>query len=275
MMSPNAKQRPAIGLDFRPQRPAVHTRGESGQLSPPLEETGTLKASSEPGGIGRLNESPLHAALKAWVAQPGDRFEVVVDGFVVDIVRGDQLIEVQTGNFSSVRDKLRCLAPRYPLRLVYPVAQEKWIVKEPPQAEGQPTRRKSPRKGRVEDLFAQLVSFPELMREPRFSLQVLLIQEEEQRRYDGRKGWRRRGWVTGERRLLQVLEEHCFAGAEELADLLPADLPAPFGSADLAEALGRPRRLAQKMIYCLRQMGVISVVGKEARALLYARAKAL
>ena len=42
--------------------------------------------------IGTLNEKPLHAALKAWYAQPGDRLEVAVDGFVVDIVRGDLLI---------------------------------------------------------------------------------------------------------------------------------------------------------------------------------------
>ena len=33
-------------------------------------------------GIGLLNEKPLHAALKEWYAQPEDRFEVSVDGFV-------------------------------------------------------------------------------------------------------------------------------------------------------------------------------------------------
>ena len=38
-------------------------------------------------GIGLLNEKPLHASLKQWYARPGDRFEVPVDGFVIDIVR--------------------------------------------------------------------------------------------------------------------------------------------------------------------------------------------
>ena len=47
--------------------------------------------------IGTLNEKPLHAALKDWCARPGDQFEVFVDGFVVDIVRGNLLIEIQTG----------------------------------------------------------------------------------------------------------------------------------------------------------------------------------
>ncbi len=35
-------------------------------------------------GIGLLNEKPLHASLKEWYAQPGDQFEVPVDGFVID-----------------------------------------------------------------------------------------------------------------------------------------------------------------------------------------------
>jgi hypothetical protein len=37
------------------------------------------------------------ASLKKWYAQPGDRFEVPVDGFVIDIVRDDLLLDIQTG----------------------------------------------------------------------------------------------------------------------------------------------------------------------------------
>ena len=55
--------------------------------------------------IGLLNEKPLHASLKEWYAQPGDRFEVAVDGFVIDIVRDDLLLEIQTGNFASIKSK--------------------------------------------------------------------------------------------------------------------------------------------------------------------------
>ncbi len=37
--------------------------------------------------IGTLNEKPLHASLKMWVAEPGDQFEVRIGRFVADIVR--------------------------------------------------------------------------------------------------------------------------------------------------------------------------------------------
>ena len=39
-------------------------------------------------GIGTLQESQLHAALKAWYSGPGDRLETRLDGYVVDILRG-------------------------------------------------------------------------------------------------------------------------------------------------------------------------------------------
>jgi hypothetical protein len=63
--------------------------------------------------IGLLNEKPLHASLKQWYAQPGDRFEVAVDGFVIDIVRDDLLIEIQTRNFASINSKLCKLTQSY------------------------------------------------------------------------------------------------------------------------------------------------------------------
>jgi hypothetical protein len=221
--------------------------------------------------IGTLNEKPLHAALKAWYAQPGDRFEVVVDGFVVDIVRGDLLVEIQTGNFSSVKRKLVALTAGHPVRLVYPVAREKWIVKLAEDGHSQLSRRKSPKRGGFEHLFGELVSFPELLASTNFAVEVLLIQEEEIRRYDGRRGWRRGGWVTHERRLLDVVHRRRFETPADAAALVPVGLVEPWTTSDLAAAIGKRRRLAQRMAYCLREMGAIEPVGKQGQAILYVR----
>jgi hypothetical protein len=221
--------------------------------------------------ISTLNESPLHAALKAWYARPDDRFEVPVDGFVVDIVRGDLLVEVQTGSFSGIKRKLAVLAARHPVRLVYPIAREKWIVKLAPNRHDRLSRRKSPKRGAFEHVFVELVSFPQLLSAPNFSLDLLLIQEEEVRRYDGKRGWRRGGWVTHERRLLEVVGRRLFETPADMRALLPNALDEPFTTSELAAAIARPRRLAQKMAYCLREMGVIAPVGKRGNAILYTK----
>ena len=62
--------------------------------------------------IGTLSEKSLHAGLKEWLSQPGDTFEVKVDGFVIDIVRGDVLFEIQTRHLYAMKRKLSKLLPR-------------------------------------------------------------------------------------------------------------------------------------------------------------------
>jgi hypothetical protein len=155
---------------------------------------------------------------------------------------------------------------------VYPIAQEKWIVRLAEDGQRPVSRRRSPKRGALVEVFGELVSCPALLAQPNFALEVLLIQEEEVRRYAGTRGWRRRGWVTHERRLRQVVGRRLFAAPADLGALLPADLAAPFTTADLAVALGRSRRLAQQMAYCLREMGVLTPVGRRGRAILYAPA---
>jgi len=222
--------------------------------------------------IGELNEQPLHAALKTWYARPQDRVEVVIDGrYVIDVVRDELLIEIQTGNFSSIKSKLVTLVEHHPVRLVYPIASEKWLFKLPKDGWEGPRRRKSPKRGRVEEVFGELVSFPGLLRKDNFSLEVVMIQEEEVRRYEGEKYWYKNGWITVRRELLDVVERYAFEGPDDFNVFLPPEIPDEFTTADLAKLLTMPRWLAQKMAYCLREMGTISQIGKRGRAFLYTR----
>lgn len=222
-------------------------------------------------GINLFNEKPLHAALKAWYIQPGDQVEVTVDGYIIDIVRGDLLIEIQTGSFSALKKKVTELVKQHPVRLVYPIAREKWIVRMPEKGNRALGRRRSPKRGIPADIFEELVSFPELISNNNFSIELLLIRAEEVRRQDRRRGWRRKGWVLDERRLLKVLDRLALETPADVAALLPEDLVTPFTTSDLARAIGRPRRLAQRMAYCLRAMGCIAPAGKQGNAILYAR----
>jgi hypothetical protein len=237
---------------------------------PALEQRFSEEPETSPSArIGLLQESSLHAALKTWYARPGDRFEVPVDGFIVDIVRDGLLIEIQTRNFSALKAKLPRLVERYPLRLLYPVAREKWIVRLDAGGQMQLSRRKSPRRGTIEHLFLELVRIPTLAVHPNFSLEVLLTKEEELWRDDGRGSWRRKGWSIADRRLVEVVQTISLNGPDDFRALLPAALPRPFTTRELARAIGQPAYLARKMAYCLRHMGAIETVGKRGRSWLY------
>jgi len=219
-------------------------------------------------GIGLLNEKPLHASLKQWYARPGDQFEIAVDGFVIDIVRDDLLIEIQTRNFSAIKAKLNKLARSHRIRLIYPIVQEKWIVRLATNDGRGAARRKSPRRGRLEDLFGELVSIPQLLSNPNFSLEVLMIREEELRRYEGKRNWRRRGWVIEGRQLLEVLDQRLFGDLADWLRFLPDGLGS-FTTSDLATRIDTGTELAQKMAYCLREARIIELIGRRGRANLY------
>ena len=79
--------------------------------------------------IGMLNEGALHAQLKNWYQRPDDRIEQIVDGFVVDLVRGDLLVEIQTGGFAPLRRKLELLTRQHPVRLVAPLPLVRRIIR--------------------------------------------------------------------------------------------------------------------------------------------------
>ena len=223
--------------------------------------------------VGILNEGHLHASLRERYLEAGDVAEASLDGYIVDILRPGLIIEVQTANFSCIARKMRDLVSRHRVRLVYPVPRDLWIVKLPQSEADGVTRRKSPKHRGAIDVFSELVSFPELITHPNFELDVVVTGEETVWRLDGRRRWRRRGWVTVERRLLSVYDTAQLRGPADYAAMIPAGLPAEFVTADLAPAIGRPRHVAQQMAYCLRKSGLIEKVGARGNAIVYAKAR--
>jgi hypothetical protein len=214
-----------------------------------------------------MPETSLHAALKTWYAQPGDSIETLVDGYIIDIRRGDTLIEIQTRNFSSLRSKLEKLLAHYPVHLLYPIAMEKWIVH---LENGKATqRRKSPKHGRTEQMFNELIYIPHLLNNSNFSLQILFTEEEETWLKDGNGSWRRKGWSIADRKLIGILGTQEFCTIDEYRSLVPVNLPETFTTSDLASHAQLPHRLAQKMAYTLRISEIIKVNRRVNRAYEY------
>jgi hypothetical protein len=120
----------------------------------------------------------------------------------------------------------------------------------------------------VEDIFWELVSIPQLLSNPNFSLEILMISQEEVRRYERKRKWRRKAWVLEGRKLLDVLGQRLFVGSADWLRFLPAGLES-FTTSDLATGIDTRRELAQKMAYCLREGRMIELIGRRGRANLY------
>jgi hypothetical protein len=207
--------------------------------------------------IGVLREGPLHAAIKAMLARPGDRFEVPFGRFVIDLVRADgELVEVQTGGFAPLGPKLDALLDEHRFRVVYPIT----------------SARRSPRRGGVVDVFDRLVAFPSLLTHPHLTVEVLLLREDHVRGGRAiRTGHRTRD--PGERRLVDVLERVELRGPDDVVRALPPLPSGPFSTPELAMLLGCSLSLAQRTVYCLRMIGIIVPAGKRGRTPLHRRCR--
>lgn len=217
-------------------------------------------------GIGTISEWSLHSDIKQSYLSADSQEEVELDGFVIDVVRDGLLIEVQTGGFSKIREKLKKLIKSHQLRLVYPITVNKWIVRESRDGSEIISRRKSPKQLGPQNLFDELVYIPTLLHHQNFSLEALLIEEEEVRRKDGQGSWRRRGWSISDRRLLNILGRRVYNEPNDLLHFIPESIQGRFTNRDLAEATGYTTREASKITYCLRRMGVLKVIEKKGNA---------
>lgn len=221
-----------------------------------------------------LREGSLHAALKARYAAAiaGARVEAVVDGFVIDVVGPDELVEIQTASFASVRRKLERLVVAHRVVLVHPIPIEKWLVR----VDGDGAilwRRRSPKRGLALDLFDELVRLPGLVAHPNFRIELALVAEEEVRGPipDGARYRYPREWWRLDRRLLQVVETRRVDTPADLLGLLPAGLPESFTTADIVAATGRSRRLAMRAVYCLERCGSVTRLPRRGRLQAYGR----
>jgi hypothetical protein len=220
--------------------------------------------------IGVLREGPLHASIKAELAEPGDRLEVPVGRFVIDLVRADgELIEVQTGGFGGLSGKLDSLLDEYRIRIVHPVAAERRIVRIDQHGEVVSIRR-SPRRATAVDVFDKLVAFPALLSHPNLTLEILLLSEDHVRSEAPIRS-RRRTRDPGERRLVAVLDRVQFRSPADVLETLPSLPLEPFSTRELASLLGCSILLAQRTAYCLRMTKLIEPAGKRGRAPLHQR----
>jgi hypothetical protein len=207
--------------------------------------------------------------VKALLAEPGDRLEVPVGRYVIDLVRADgELVEVQTGGFGALGRKLDALLDEHRVRIVHPIAAERRIVRVDEHGEVVSARR-SPKRATAVEVFDKLVAFPALLTHPNLTIEVLLLREDHIRRPEPtvRRGRKR---DPGERRLVAVLDRTTLRTPEDVLAALPALPPGAFSTRELAACLGCGRVLAQRTLYCLRSIGIVEPAGKRGRAPLHA-----
>ena len=117
-------------------------------------------------------ETSLHRQLKEVYADRDAQMEVRIGNYRIDVVRDHELIEIQHGSLAAIRDKVRTLLQKHPVRVVKPIIARRRLVKRRRQGGKVVDRRMSPKRGSVTDLFDELVYFCQVYPHPRLVLEV-------------------------------------------------------------------------------------------------------
>jgi hypothetical protein len=216
-------------------------------------------------------ETSLHQALKCHYGGEEEQIEVVLGNYRIDAISQGRLVEIQLASLTAIRDKVRTLLQDHHVLVVKPIIVQKTLVKLAKEHGPEVSRRLSPKRGTILDLFHELIHFTRVFPHDRLTLEVPMIEIEEWR-YPGhgrRRRWRRDDYQVEDQKLIAVHETHRFQTAADLARLIACPLPRKFHTGDLAEALRVPRWLAQRIAYCLRQTSALREVGKQGNARLY------
>jgi hypothetical protein len=220
-------------------------------------------------------ETTLHHQLKQHYAATGGLTEQRIGRYRIDVIRDKQLIEVQLASLTAIRDKIAALVKKHDVLVVKPIIICKHIVKLRRAGGRIVSRRRSPKKRTLLDIFDELVHFTRVYPHRRLTLEVPLIEIEEHR-YPGhgrRRRWRDNDHLVDDQHLVQIHEIHHFRTAADLCRMLPENLPRPFHTGHLSDGLSIERWIAQRMAYCLRHTGAIQQVGKLRGAWLYEQPK--
>ncbi|MBF0301037.1 MAG: hypothetical protein HQK51_20175 [Oligoflexia bacterium] len=224
---------------------------------------------SEINGINLKNEKTLHMDIKKWYFKSGDRLEAKIDGKIIDIVREDLLIEVQTQNLWAMKKKYKKLIDHHKIRTVYPMAVENTVITLDKHYCNIIRARKSPKKLSYIDIFDQLIRIINYVAHKNFSLEIILIKQQDIRIDDGFGSWRRKGVSLIDKQLIEVVDKMIFETPDDYLKLLPSKLPKMFTNKQLAKEMNIPIHKITKITYCLKKMNLITILGREKRSIIY------
>jgi hypothetical protein len=222
-------------------------------------------------------EFSLHRQLKERYAPDAASTEVSLGSYRIDAVRRNgQLVEIQFASLAAIRPKIQnLLFDGFQVLVVKPLVERRFLVKQDVIDGPVVSTRWSPYRGTSLDMFEELVFFRDTFPHPNLTLEVPLVRVEEVRIPAANRRRRfSRPYRTIDVRLTEIVSTARLKTAQDLWKLVPSmELPAEFGTSDLASSWGCRRWIAQRAAYTLRYAEAIVPLRRTRGGWVYALSK--
>lgn len=219
--------------------------------------------------IGTLSEKTIHAVVKNYYEPNEDYQEIPIQGLYADIFNGSEIIEIQTRNFDKVRKKLDRFLPLYPVTVVLPIPDSKWLYWINEETGEVSEKRKSPKKGNPYQAFIELYKIKPYLKKNGLTIKFLFMDIEEYKLLNGWSKDKKRGGERYDRIPLNLTKEYSFSEPRDYMQLLPDNLPVNFTSKELSKILKINYRTSNTFLNIMYDMGVIDRIGKKGNSYIY------
>jgi len=216
--------------------------------------------------IGVLSEKTLHKTIKNLYEADHKYHEVKIDNYYVDILKDNNIIEVQTKQFDKFREKIKYLLNKYNynINIVYPIFNNKTIYTID-ENNNISLPKKSPKKLKYPEVFYELYKIKQLLNNSKLKIILLIFDIKEYRI----KSNNRKGYVCYDRVPVKLIEEVIISNKYDYLRLLPSNLKETFTVKDICELTKSNNKYVGKMVNVLKYLGIIEFVGKEGKKFIY------
>lgn len=230
-----------------------------------------LQAELKQKGIGTLGEKTLHAILKNYFEPNEEYHEIKIGNYVADIFKENEIIEIQTRQFNTLRKKLELFLSQSNVTVVYPIAQTKWLIWIDEETGEVTKKRKSPKTGQPWDILFELYKIKSLLNNPRLRFCIVMLELEEYRSLNGWSEDKKKGSTRYDRVPTAVNGEIYINGAHDYSRFIPETLRHQFTSKDFMKASGLSLSVSQTALNVLNSVGAVKRTGRQSGSYLYQR----
>lgn len=223
------------------------------------------------GGIGTLGEKTLHAVLKQYLEPDPEKREVRIGigKIVADIYNDDGITEIQTRSYEKLKKKLPHLLETADVTVVLPLPHIKWLIWLDKDTGEMTQKRKSPKTGSLKDGLYELAKLRPFLTDKRLKIHIIMMDVEEYRNLDGWSDDGKRGSSRHERIPVNLCDEYLFCKRDDWKVFIPEGIEDEFTLKEYSKLLKTNVRAGAAGLYILRDMGIVSLIGKRKRENLY------
>lgn len=224
-----------------------------------------IKDSNIQNSIGTKQERTLHQYLKYYFCPDAKNHEQKCNGYIVDILKDNQIIEIQTSSFNTMRKKLEALLENYSITIVYPIIQERTLYNFNESGELE-SIRKSPKREHPLKIGKELYKINHLLNNKNLSfIGVILKVYEERIPYINRYKQKRMTRIN--QIPYELVEIINLKSASDFKHIIPFE--EEFTAADFKSKIKLSKRDSSACLLALRTLNAIEIARKDGKKYIY------